>query len=228
MLSWLFEVFPQTWDLKWTFDQMRFACWIPSSLLVWDMLYRCRFWGNLLCPRDSCLFFRRVLGMNEIWDCSRKHYLHNYSHTCFSIESVVPGRKWVLTIWLSNDHWINVLKYAQHLRLQAFDSSVDISWLKDEFWLIVHFVFSEKLVIVVSVEHLAQHIVHSFALRGKLSFRMFSDSECWAVFITWVDGIPGSMSEDLLDHDEPVLLRLSQDQEEKGEYEAYHLKQILS
>ena len=36
------------------------------------------------------------------------------------------------------------------------------------------------------------------------------------------------MSENLLDHDEPVLLRLSQDQEEKGEYEAYHLKQILS
>ena len=55
--------------------------------------------------------------------------------------------------------------------------------------------------------------MHSFPLTGELAEWMKVSGECGAIEVARVDGIPGSMSENLLDEDEFGVLCVERDEE---------------
>ena len=46
---------------------------------------------------------------------------------------------------------------------------------------------------------------------------MLVDCKVGAIKITWVDGVSGSVSKDLLNHNEPILLTVEDYEKKKGE-----------
>jgi hypothetical protein len=99
-----------------------------------------------------------------------------------------------------------MLQNPHQLGLRGLNSPIDISTFDIKPRLVV-LVISEQLIPVLSVQLLAQDIMHLFAVGSQLPNRMLSIGILGrAIILVRVDWVTRSMSEQLVDHDQLRLL----------------------
>lgn len=99
-----------------------------------------------------------------------------------------------------------MLQNTHQLGLRGLNSPIDISTFDIEPRLVV-LVISEQLIPVLSVQLLAQDIMHLFAVGSQLPNRMLSIGILGrTIILVRVDWVTRSMPEQLVDHDQLRLL----------------------
>ncbi len=99
-----------------------------------------------------------------------------------------------------------MLQHTHQLRLRRLNSPINISTLNIKPRLIV-LVISEQMIPVLSVQLLAEDIMHLFAISSQLPNRMFGVGILGrAIILVRVDWVTRSMPEQLVDHDQLRLL----------------------
>jgi len=130
-----------------------------------------------------------------------------------------PLRLTILRHILENVQGIKFLQYTHHLGLNAFNGSVHIGAFNVEFWLIVSVFVSgatEEFWPVLFVKLLTKNIVHLLAVCCQLSKWVFGVGIlCRSIFLSGINWIAGSMSKELVNHDQLWLLTVGNNYKQK-------------